>query len=125
MRTLTLLLLLAGCAAVPPSHEDETRLARELVGRTAGEAQTCVPIVQSRSLQVVDERTLVYSTSGAVWVNRLEAACPGLNRWSTLIVEPFTGRYCRGDRVRGLEPGTTIPGPRCLLNDWVPYRRPE
>jgi hypothetical protein len=26
--------------------------------------------------------------------------------------------------VRGLEPGAVIPGPTCILGDWVPYRLP-
>ena len=54
-----------------------------------------------------------------------EANPSGYNYAPSLIVEGGTGgQYCRGDRVRGLEPGAIIPGPTCNLGDWVPYRQP-
>ncbi len=35
-----------------------------------------------------------------------------ISQFNTIIVERGTGgQYCRGDRVRGLEPGAIIPGP--------------
>ena len=60
-----------------------------------------------------------------IWIDRLAADCPGLNEANTTIVEAGVGgQYCRGDRVRGLEPGAIIAGPGCNLGDWVPYRQP-
>ena len=122
MRSLALVLLIAACAAVPESGD--SRLASELEGRVAGEPQACISGAQSQSLQAVDRRTIVLRTSEAVWVNRLAGECPGLSPMSTLIVETFSGRYCRGDRVRGVEAGRSIPGPSCPLGDFVPYRLP-
>jgi hypothetical protein len=59
-----------------------------------------------------------------VWVNRLEGHCPGLRPLNTLVVEPsLGGQYCRNDRVRAIEPGSSIPGPICPLGDFTPYRR--
>lgn len=122
MRALPLLLAIAACAALPEARD--SRLARELEGRVAGEPQPCVSAGQSQSLQAVDRRTIVLRTSEAVWVNRLAGECPGLSPMSTLVVETFSGRYCRGDRVRGVEAGASIPGPSCPLADFVPYRLP-
>ena len=119
MRALILLAALTGCA----THSPEESFAQELSGRTAGEAQRCVPITGSRSLRIIDRQTLAYEGGRTLWVNRLSADCRGLRQGDTLIAEVHGSQYCRGDRVRGLTPGSTIPGPSCLLADFIPYRR--
>jgi hypothetical protein len=126
MRLLPFLLLTAGCAATgahdAPSR-DQAALAEDLEGRTAGAPQACVAIRQTQSLQIVDRQTLVYRDGDTVYVNRLGADCPGMRPLSTLIVEAHGSQYCRGDRVRAVEAQSTIPGPTCVLRDFVPYRR--
>lgn len=117
------LLLISGCAMTDRRDEGQAELAAELAGRVAGEPRDCVSGSPSDGLRVIDERTLAYRQGRTLWVNRLRDACPGLDRYSTLIVEVQGDRYCRGDRVRELEPGSSIPGPICILGDFVPYRR--
>lgn len=126
MRLLPLLLLTAGCAATGADDvhsRDQLALTKELEGRTAGAPQACVPIRQSQSMQIVDRQTLVYRDGDTVFVNRLGADCPGMRPLSTLIVEAHGSQYCRGDRVRAVEMQNAIPGPFCVLRDFVPYRR--
>jgi hypothetical protein len=125
MRTLPLLLALAGCAGAGPwpSAPRGDELAPLVAGRAAGPAESCVASVQNTSLRVIDSRTLVYDRGRTVWVNRLRDACPGLRRDDALIVETHGSRYCRNDRIRAFEPYRSIPGPVCLLGDFVPYRR--
>ena len=125
MRLLPFLLLAAGCTATgaeSPSR-DQLALTQDLEGRTAGAPQACVPMRQSQSMQIVDRQTLVYRDFDTVWVNRLGADCPGMRPLSTLIVEAHGSQYCRGDRVRAVETQNAIPGPYCVLRDFVPYRR--
>jgi hypothetical protein len=127
MRLLPLLLLAAGCAATgtdsgAPSR-DQLALTQDLEGRIAGAPQACVPIRQTQTLHIVDRRTLVYRDFDTIWVNRLGADCPGMRPFATLIVEAHGSQYCRGDRVRAVETGNAIPGPFCVLRDFVPYRR--
>jgi hypothetical protein len=119
MRVLTLLAVLAGCAAVDRSGQEE--LARELSGRAAGATQQCVDTSESGTPVAVDRRTVVLRTADAVWVNRLAADCQGLTPMSTIIAESFAGRYCRNDRIRAVEAGSSTPGPRCRLGAWTPY----
>jgi hypothetical protein len=125
MRLLPLLLVLAGCAATGtdgPSRDQEA-LSRELAGRAAGEAEFCIrPASSSAGLTVVDSRTLTYREGRTLWVNRLPDECPGLRPLDTLIVELHGNRYCRHDRFRSIQSGSSIPGPTCLLGDFVPYR---
>jgi hypothetical protein len=119
------LLLLAGCAPVRPDGDGAAELAQLLAGRTAAETQACVPIAPARSLRVIDSSTLVYDQGGTLWVNRLRAECPGLQPHGTLIVEPTSGQYCRGDKFRELETGAIIAGPTCILGDFTAYRLPQ
>ena len=125
MRVLLLPLALAGCSAIGQRGDEGAELARQLAGRSAGKAERCVSITQSAPLEIVDRQTIAYRSGSTIYVNRLQGDCPGLRPFNTLIVETHGSQYCRGDRVRGLEPGTSIPGPTCPLGDFVPYRRPR
>jgi len=120
MRLLPLLLLASACAAGPAPEAD---LSDELAGRAAGPSQDCVSASPGVNLVARDRQTLVYTQGDTIWVNRLAAAYPGLDPMSTLIVEAQGAQYCRGDRVQGVEPGLSIPGPACPLGSFTPYRR--
>ena len=124
---LSLTLLLGACAAhgEPAPTRDQLALAGELEARTAGPAQQCIPSEQAQNLTIVDRHTVVRREGRTIWVNRLEADCPGLKPFATLIVDTYGSQHCRGDLVRGLDAGENIPGPRCPLGNWVPYRLPE
>ena len=127
MRALILLLALGGCAAgrVGDEETSESRaLARQLAERSAGAPQECAPRFEGQSLNAVDRRTIVYDAPGTLWVNRLEADCPGLRPDSVLVVETFGDRYCRNDLFRAVERGSSIPGPYCRLGEFTPHRRP-
>lgn len=125
MRLLLLPLLAAGCAATGADIDgrDRQALDAELEGRTAGEARACVPVRQAQTLQIVDRRTIVYRDFDTVYVNRLDADCPGLRPDATLIAEVHGSQYCRGDRVRAVDSTSSIPGPSCILRGFVPYRK--
>jgi hypothetical protein len=100
-------------------------VAQELAGYVAtGAPQTCVVSRSSDTLRVVDSRTLAYGFGRTLHINRLPGDCPGLHPMTTLIVEASAGQFCRGDRVRSLDPGATIAGPSCNLGDWTSYTRP-
>jgi hypothetical protein len=123
MRRVIVLLALAGCSPTGPSAGSQDAFARELAGRVVGPVRSCVSTQQNTNLRVIDSRTIAYDLGTTLWVNRLDASCPGLSPYNTVIVDVSSGAYCRGDRIRGLEPGGIIPGPTCILRDWTPYRR--
>jgi hypothetical protein len=117
-------LTVAGCAETG-APDDTAAVTQELAGRVAGKAQQCVSTFSSQNLRVINGQTLAYDQGATVWVNRLAARCPAIEPLNTVIVEPKLGtQYCRGDHIRGLEPGAIIPGPTCFLGEWVPYRKP-
>jgi hypothetical protein len=125
MRSLIVIagLVLASCTANPPGTGSADAFARETAGRVAGPAQACISTFPAQNLRVIDQSTLAYGHGPTIFVNRLAGPCPALSQFNTLIVDASTGgQYCSGDGVRGLETGGIIPGPRCNLGQWTPYR---
>ena len=121
----TLMLVAGGSLLLGAAPRGEDRLARELDGRTAGQPRNCVPIVQNEALRIVDENSLVYREGRTLWVNRLPKPCRGLRPDQTLVVRPTGAQHCRGDYVRSLLRGTTIPTGLCRLGEFTPYQRPR
>jgi hypothetical protein len=123
MRALVLLPavagLLAGCTVAEPGRDE---VAAATAGRTAGPPENCVPIESQQPLHVLDRQTLAVDIGRTTWINRLQAPCPGLDASATLVTETWGGRYCRGDHVRSISPGMSIPGPVCVLGTFTPYR---
>ena len=116
-------LMVASCAQ--PQEPPGAALSRELAGHVAGPAQSCISSMSSENLRVIDASSIAYGNGRTIYVNHLAAPCPALEQSNTIIVDARDGsQYCRGNRVRGLEPGGIIPGPWCPLGDWVPYRMP-
>ncbi|WP_420606404.1 DUF6491 family protein [Novosphingopyxis sp.] len=126
---LLLPLALAACAAQggPGARQSEAAaLAEELADRTAGAPVDCIDTLGVRNLVAVDARTLSYTNGSTIYVNRLRAACPGLEPYDTLIVRRFGGRLCRLDTVEPRDWGLDgVAGPRCPLSSFTPYERRE
>ena len=127
MRSLTALLItacaIAGCTR--PAEPPGAAFTRELAGRVAGPPQSCISAFPNQNLRAIDASTIAYGSGRTIYVNHLTGGCPGLADLGTIIVDAQDGsQYCRGNRVRGLEIGSIIPGPACPLGDWIPYRRP-
>lgn len=130
MRPLLLVMpfALASCAPTPiqqsmAAEQFARNFAQETAGRTPGATNSCVSTFGSENLRVVNPSTLAYGNGRTIHINRLPAPCPGLDQYNTIIVEAHGSQYCRGDRIRSLEPGGIIPGPICHLGDWTAYNR--
>jgi hypothetical protein len=122
LRVALIALFAGSCAA--PQPEQPSRPPVELAGRAAGPAQRCVPIDQSESMRVTDtnRHVLVYGSGRTTWANHLGPQC-GFGRDDVLVTEPIGSYHCRGDIIRSFDRYSRIPGPSCILGDWVPYRR--
>jgi hypothetical protein len=120
-RILALMLALAACTA-PQTAGSDTAFERELAGRTAGPPQDCVPAgAGGGNLVIVARGTVGYRSGGTFWVSRLPDACAYMQPTDALVIEARDGRYCRGDRVSALSPGSSMPGPTCVLGPFTPY----
>jgi len=116
-------LTVAASSCAPAETSPSTVAIPDLAGRTAGAPQRCVPTQPTEALRVVDSHTVLYGNGGTIWVNRLATECPGMTRMDILIIEPMGTEYCRGDKARSVDPVSHIPGPACVLGDFVPYKR--
>jgi hypothetical protein len=125
MRIRMLLSIVAVTAAscATPSAIPGPRQASELAGRVAGPAQHCVQITPMDTIRLsqTDPQTLVYGSGKTVWANDL-GSCR-MRQGDILITEPLGSRHCRGDIVRSMDSVSRIPGPTCVLGDFVPYSR--
>ena len=119
---LAAVLLLGACAAPQPTEAPGP--PRELAGRAAGPAQKCVLIQASESLRVSDtnRHVLLYGSGKTIFANQLAPGC-GFGRDDVLITEPSGSYYCRGDLVRSMDRLSHIPGPSCVIGEFVPYTR--
>lgn len=111
----------AGCSR--PALNQASNAADALSMRAVGRSQACISTEIAANLHMLDGHTVAYGYGRTIYINRLAHECPPLSQFDALAVEGGTaGEYCRGDRIRAVEPGTTVPGPYCLLGDWLPYR---
>jgi len=124
MRSLILIVAALAISSCTPTQPPGVAFAQELAGYVAGPPKTCVSTFPDQNLRAIDSRTIAYGYGRTISVNRLGGECPGLGPFNTIIADAHGGQFCRGDRVRGLESGASIPGPWCNLGDWVPYRKP-
>lgn len=115
----TLTVLAGSCGPAPLSAPT---IVPELAGRTAGPAQACVSIVSTSGLRIAGPSTILYGSGSTIWANHLPSQCLG-NSMDVLVTHPTGSQYCRGDIVLTMQPYGGIPGPSCVLGDFVPYRR--
>ena len=117
-----LALALASCAAPPPGVEQQSP-PLELAGLAAGPPERCVTINSQQSFRTSDNNrhVLLYGNGRTIYANQL-----GQCRFAPddiLVTEPIGSQYCRGDIVRSFDRQSRIPGPACILGDFVPYTR--
>lgn len=122
-RIALLALVLGSCVAPQPGAEQQGP-ARELAGRSAGAPRHCVLLNPLDSLRISDSNrhVLLYSSGRTIWANHLSSQC-GFGSDDVLVTEPIGSNYCRGDLVRSFDRYSRIPGPTCVLGDFVPYTR--
>jgi hypothetical protein len=115
-------LVLAACAA-PPAGPEPQQPAAELAGYAPGAPVNCVSTEQLQGLRLSDtnRHVLLYGTGAKIWANPV-GSC-GYGRDDVLVTEPFGSQICRGDIVRSFDRLSRIPGPACVLGDFIPYTR--
>lgn len=115
--------LLSACTAPPPRAERGVP-AVELAGRTTGAPQRCVMLNRIDGIRVSesDRHTLLYGSGKVVFANHLGPGC-GFRFDDIPVIEPFGSYLCRGDIVRSFDRTSHIPGPTCVLQEFIPYTR--
>lgn len=124
---IPLLALAAGCAPSEPialSNAEQSQLAKELHGLTAGPTVSCVNMGDLRGNRSVGEGVILFDgPAGTVYVNRPAAGCPALGSSRALITKTAGTQLCRGDIANVVDPGAGFSYGGCTLGDFTPYRR--
>ena len=107
------------CAPAPQTAVPE--VIPQIAGRVAGPPQSCVPIQSSTNMMLENRHAFVYSTGPVVYVSATN--CPATVD-DIPVFHPTGSSHCRGDIVRMVDRVTQMPGPSCILGDFIPYRRP-
>jgi hypothetical protein len=118
-----LLLALASCSPAPQGPEPQA-MPLELAGRVPGPPQRCVDNTRLQSLRTSENNrhVLVYGGGRIIWANQLGQCRFGPD--DILVTESYGSQYCRGDIVKSVDRTSRIPGPTCILSDFVPYSLP-
>ena len=113
-------LLCASCAqSAPPGAPTPIP---ELAGRSAGAPESCVRIEPNASMRITESYNLIYNEGSTVWLST--NSCPAVTWNDLLVLHPMGSQHCRGDIVQTVDRTSGIPGPSCVMGDFVPYRRP-
>jgi hypothetical protein len=115
---------LAGSCSAPQPVPVAPRQVAELAGRTAGKAQRCVPAQPNPVFRVSqsDPHMLLYGEGKTIWATDLGPGC-SFGESGTAQPENASSYYCHGDFVRAPGPLNLLPGPHCVLGDFLPYGR--
>ena len=120
-RLIVLCASLCACSDAPPAA-GPPQIA-ELAGRVAGPPEQCVTFRPNETLQTTeaDRHVLLYRNGNRLWVNHLGSCSFGRN--DVLVVERTGSDLCRGEIIRSFDAISKIPGPACVLGDFIPYSR--
>ena len=120
--SLAAALLAVSCAAPPPAPAPR-KPAPELAGLAAGQPERCVLIRSDQPLKVssADHHVLIYNDGRTTWANDLGQCA--LDPDDILVSQAIGSSYCRGDLIRSIDRVSRLPGPACVLGDFVPYKK--
>ena len=102
----------------------QQRPTLELAGRSPGlpSAASLTYVVWMRfGLRQTIPTLLLYGSGRTILANHARQC--GLRSDDVLVTSRSALYYCRGDLVRSFDRYSRIPGPACVLGDFVPYSR--
>ena len=122
-----------GLLAAPAAQADEQaemtkgekRLAKILEGRVAGEPESCITTIGSRSLTQIDDTALVYKRGDTIWVNYTKTP-DAIDDGDYLVIRKFAGsQLCKTDQVQTYSRSGDFFSGVIFLDDFVPYRKAD
>ncbi|WP_209348855.1 hypothetical protein [Pontixanthobacter sp. CEM42] len=103
----------------------ETKLAKMLEGRIAGEPQKCIRYLPQTDLTVIDGTALVYRTGRTLYVN-VPSNARSIDDNDTLVRRTsFASRLCNTDIITTVDRFHGNYTGNINLGEFVPYRKAE
>jgi hypothetical protein len=125
---LVLPLLLAALAAAPAASADRTKDAETLAdatqGRTAGSPVDCITLGRAYDFRNAGDHLVFKVRSNLTYVAPVAPGCDISSPRKAIVFNTPTGRICRGDVARVVDPLGGAGGGSCTIGAFVPYTRP-
>lgn len=128
MKTPTWFIAAAALALVAAAHSagntesSESKLARMLAGRTAGEPVSCIPSFKGTKFEVLEGLAMVYKSGDTIYVAR-PTNPESLGRDDVLVIDRLGSQVCNTDIVRTVDrTGGYFTGV-VFLGKFVPYTK--
>jgi len=102
----------------------EQELAKLLAGRTAGPAQSCIPMRSVHDSTTIPGIGIVYEVGATRYLMRFQnGGCPALESDRILVTKTPQTQFCRGDigDVVTRSPATFMGS--CTYGEFVPYKK--
>jgi len=103
-------------------ERSEARLAEMLKGRIAGEPVSCIPLVRSNRLDVIEGVALVYDAGDTIYVAR-PTDPQMLRRDDVMVIERTSSQLCSTDVVRTIDRTGGYMTGVVFLKQFVPYKK--
>ena len=122
-------MLLAGPAIggepIELSDKQQAKLDKQLEGRTAGAARTCINRNDQRHMTVISDDILVFSSrrnAKTVYINKPAGGCPGADR-NILAYTRSSSSLCRGEIIQLVHNAHGGSMGSCAFGDFIPYTK--
>ncbi len=133
MRVLNAVIAAVALAALPaaasaneaPATKAETKLAKLLEGRVAGEPVDCIQLRSIRSSQIIDGTAIVYEVGSTRYVNRPEGGANSLRFDPILVTDTRSPQLCSIDTVKLIDRSSHFYAGFVSLGKFVPYTKPR
>ena len=103
-------------------EKNEARLAERLKGRVAGEPVSCIPLIRSNRLEVIEGVALVYDDGNTLYVAR-PTDSDMLRRDDVMVIERTSSQLCNTDVVRTIDRSGGYMTGVIFLKQFVPYKK--
>lgn len=124
---------LAACAQTPAQTAAaaqagaaaQVELDKQLAGLVPGKPQDCIDPRWSRQVKSYGG-TILYGDLGTTkYRSDTSGGCERIGRGDVLVTRSYTGRLCRGDIARTIDPTSRFQTGSCSFAQFVPYRKPS
>lgn len=104
-----------------PKLTPQQRLDKLLEGREAGAPVNCIPLFETRDMQILDKTAIVYGRGNTIWVN-IPDNVDVLDDDDILVIKTSNSQLCDLDIVQTLDRGSRMPNGFVSLGKFVPYK---
>lgn len=107
------------------TEKEQAKLDKELEGRVAGPARSCIQLRDQRNFKAISDDVLIFSSSKnakTIYVNKPRNGCHGAKRHSLTYQRPDTA-LCNGNIASVVDFQANITVSSCAFSKFVPYTK--